>query len=170
MTFQELAEKRYSCRAFTDQPVDRTLLDKLVETAMVAPTAVNRQPVQVFLMESEQAKETIRAVTKFTFGAEHFLVVGARNEEAWVRGYDGRNFADVDAAIVATHIMMEISDLGLSTTWVGHFDAPRLKELCPEMQDLDLIAIFPIGYAAEDAEPSPRHFQRKAKEELLTVL
>lgn len=170
MTFQELAKQRYSCRKFSDRKVEQELLDKIVEVAIAAPTAVDRQPVQVFLMESDQAKEAICSVTRFSFGAEHFLVVGAKQEEAWVRKYDGRNFADVDASIVATHIMMEIADLGLGTTWVGHFDAPRLQELCPQLQGLDLIAIFPIGYPAEDDEPSPRHFERKTKEELFAVL
>lgn len=170
MTFQELTKQRYSCRKMSDRKVEPELLDKIVEAAIAAPTAVNHQPVQVFWMESDKAKEAIHAVTTFTFGAEHFLVVGAKPEEAWVRKYDGRNFADVDASIVATHIMMEVADLGLGTTWVGHFDAPRLKELCPQLQGLDLIAIFPIGYPAENDEPSPRHFERKTKEEMLSVL
>ena len=66
--------------------------------------------------------------------------------------------------------MMDIADLGLSTTWVGYFDAPLLKSLCPEMADYDLIAIFPIGYAAEDGTPSPRHTVRKPLEEVLECL
>ena len=76
----------------------------------------------------------------------------------------------MDAAIVATHIMLEIEDLGLATTWVGNFDAPHLQELYPEMQDYELIAVFPFGYAENDAEPSERHMERKSIEELVTVL
>ena len=76
----------------------------------------------------------------------------------------------MDAAIVATHMMLQTADLGLATTWVGHFDAPLLRQLCPEMKDYELIAIFPIGYAADDAEPSPRHTIRKTAEEMTAVL
>lgn len=171
MDFKELAEKRYSCRKFTDKKVDKTLIQKIIETANSAPTAVNKQPVMIFNMESEDAKAAVKKVTKYTFGADTFLVVGSKNDSGWVRPYDNRPFADVDGAIVATHIMMEIKDLGLDTTWVGFFDAPLLKELCPQMKDYDLIAIFPIGYAAaEGGEPSPRHTIRKSIEELVTVL
>lgn len=170
MNFSELAEKRYSCRKFSDQKVDGALLDKIVETAIKAPTAVNRQAYKIFRFDSEQAKEKLRSVTRFSFGADAFLAVGYKAQDAWVRKFDGMNFAAVDASIVATHIMMEICDLGLGTTWVGHFDAPRLKELCPEMEGYEMIAIFPIGYAAEDDVPSERHFERKAKEEILEVL
>lgn len=170
MKFQELAEKRYSCRKMSSRKVEKELIDRIVETGTKAPTAVNMQPVKIFRMESEAAKKAVRSATVYTFGADDFLIVGYRNEDGWVRGYDGRPFADVDAAIVATHIMLQIEDLGLSTTWVGHFDAPGLRQLCPEMQGYELIALFPIGYAAEDAKPAPRHFARKTPEEMTTVL
>ncbi len=170
MEFLELAKQRYSCRKFSDKKVEKELVDKIIEASIVAPTAVNKQPFKIWVMESEEAKENIRQVTKYTFGAETFLVVGYKEDEAWVRKYDNRNFADVDASIVATHIMMEIDDLGLATTWVGHFNAPKLKELCPQMEQYGLIAIFPIGYAAEDATPSPRHSERKGKAEIVEVL
>lgn len=170
MNFQELAEKRYSCRKFSNRTVEKELLDRIVAAAQKAPTAVNRQPFQIFRMESEEAKANICKVTKHTFGANAFFVIGYKQQDAWIREFDGRNFAAVDGAIVATHMMLETADLGLATTWVGHFDAPKLKEIYPEMQDYELIALFPVGYAAEDAEPSPRHFERKTVEEIQTIL
>lgn len=168
MTFQELAERRYSCRKFTNKKVADELVEQIIKAGIVAPTAVNKQPFKIFWMESDEAKEKIKKVTKFTFGADTFLLVVADAKEGWVRKYDESKFADVDAAIVATHMMLAIEDLGLATTWVGCFDAPLLKELCPELKDYDLIAIFPIGYAAEDGgEPSERHYQRKEWDELV---
>ncbi len=170
MNFKELAEKRYSCRKFSSRKVERELLEQIIDAGIKAPTAVNKQPYKLFLMDSKEAKQNLSKVTNYTFGADAFLVVGAREDAAWVRSFDQRNFADVDASIVATHIMMEIYDLGLATTWVGHFDAPLLKQMYPAMQNYDLIALFPIGYAADDEHPSPRHYERKAREDVLEVL
>ena len=170
MNFKELAAKRYSCRKISDKKVDPQLIDQIIEAGILAPTACNNQPYKIFLMDSDKAKETVKKVTSFTFGADVFLAVGYKKEEAWTRKFDGENFGAVDAAIVATHMMMEIEDLGLAATWVGYFDAPLLKELCPEMQDYEMIAIFPVGYAAEDAEISPKHTSRKSKEEALEIL
>lgn len=56
--------------------------------------------------------------------------------------------------------MLAIADLGLATTWIANFDASKLKELFSEMADYDLVAIFPVGYPAEDATPSPHHTER----------
>ena len=94
-------------------------------------------------------------------------MLGALPDEAWVRKYDGRNFADVDASIVGTHVMLAAHDLGLGTTWVGHFDAPAVKGEFPEMEPCDLVALFPLGYPAEDAEPAPMHFKRRPADELV---
>ncbi len=170
MKFYELAQERYSCRKMSDRKVEKELLDKIIDTAIAAPTAVNFQPYKLFLMDSKEAKQNIQKVSSYTFGADTFLVLGAKEKDGWVRSFDKHNFAEVDASIVATHIMMEIADLGLATTWVGHFDAPSLKKMYPIMSDYELIALFPIGYAAEDAAPSPRHTERKSREEVLEVL
>ena len=170
MEFKELAKNRYSSRDLSGGKPEKEKLDNIIETAIIAPTAVNKQPFKIFVMESERAKEVIHEVTKFTFGAETFLVVAADPDQGWVRKYDGKKFADVDASIVATHIMLEIEDQGLNTTWVGHFNAPLLKENFPEMKDYELIAIFPIGYKGPEGEASERHEQRKTREELVEVL
>ncbi len=170
MDFNAVITHRYSCRSLSDRPVEQEKLDAILEAAKCAPTAVNRQPFMVFVMESDAAKDAIHQVTKHIFGANTFLVVGAKAEGAWVREFDNQNFADVDASIVATHMMLEIENQGLATTWVGHFDAPKLKALCPQMADYNLIAIFPVGYAADDAAPGHRHAERKATEEIVTAL
>lgn len=170
MEFKKLIENRYSCRKFSEKKVDLKLLEEIIEAGNKAPTAVNYQPFKIFLMNSEKAKENIRKATSYTFGADTFILVGSKEQNGWVRSFDKQNFADIDASIVATHIMLKIYEMGLATTWVGYFDVSFLKNTYPEMKDYNLIALFPIGYEAEDSKPSSRHYQRKDKEEILEIL
>ena len=170
MTFNDLARKRYSCRKLAAKPVEQEKLDAIIEAGILAPTAVNKQPFRIWVAKSPDAVKAIHEVTPYTFGAEVFLIVGAKREEAWVRPADNVNFADVDATIVATHMMLAIEDQGLATTWVGYFDAPKLQELIPELAGFDLVAIFPVGYADSSASPSPMHAKRKSTEELVKCL
>lgn len=172
MNFNELSSQRYSCRKFSDRPVGEETIKEILRAACLAPTAVNKQPFHLWVLSSEDALQKAGQTTRFTFGAKVIIVVGSKAGEAWVRRYDGKNFAEVDAAIVATHIMMQVADLGLATTWVGSFDAPKMRVLFPEMEGYELNALFPIGYAAEEpaGEPSAHHSQRKTPEELVTVL
>lgn len=167
MEFLELAKQRYSCRNLTDRAVEPEKVEKILEAAIAAPTACNKQPFKIWVIDKDEDIEKVKLATRFTFGAKLFFVVGAKQEDGWVRKYDGREFASVDASIVATHMMMEIEALGLGTTWVGHFNNSELANQFQTMQGYDLIAIFPVGYPEEDAKPIDMHFQRKNKDELV---
>ncbi|MEY8436716.1 nitroreductase family protein [Atopobiaceae bacterium 24-176] len=166
MDFLDLALTRYSCREFSSAPVEPEKLAAVVEAGRVAPTAVNKQPFRIWRLSSERARAALAEVTRFTFGAPEFLLVGGAPGEAWTRRFDNANFDCVDASIVATHMMLAASDIGLGSCWVACFDAPRLQELLPETAGYDLVALFPVGYPAPGALPSEGHGRRKPTEEV----
>ena len=170
MNFLELVKARYSCRKLSDKPVEQEKIDQIIEAAIAAPTAKNFQPYKIWLIKSDEAMNKLKQATNFTFGAKNVLIVGGKKDEAFTRPVDGKNFAEIDATIVATHLLLAIQAAGLATTWIGMVDEPKLKELFTEMKDFDIVALFPIGYAAEDAKPSPRHSERRAKSETLIEL
>ena len=89
------------------------------------------------------------------------LIVCRRKDEAWVRPCDGDNSGVVDASIVGTHIMPAAHGLGLGTTWVGHFDPPVLRRAFNLPDDMEPVAIFPLGYPAADAKPPHLHGKRR---------
>ncbi len=170
MSFLDLTKKRYSCRKFSDKKVEPELIEKIIDAGITAPTAKNAQPYKIWVFESEESVKNIEKITKYTFGAKVFLLVGYKEEGAYIRHYDDYNYAPVDASIVSTQMMLAITDVGLASTWVGYFDAPKLKEIYPQMMDYELITIFPLGYEADDAEPSPRHFERNSKKDMVERL
>ena len=172
MSFLELARERFSCRKFSGKPVEDEKIAAIIEAGILAPTAKNVQPVKIWVMKSDEALAKIRSCTPFKWmeNASVVFAVGATTEGAFVRPSDKRNFGDVDASIVATHMMMEVQDLGLGTTWVGFFDTEKLHELFPETKDWDMVALFPVGYPAEDSLPSDRHELRKSTDEMVKFL
>ena len=170
MNFSDLTQKRFSCRKFKEETVEQEKIDKIINAGLLAPTAVNKQPFKIFEITSPQNIEKLRKATPFTFGANLFLIVGADLSNAYTRNFDGKNFAEIDATIVSTHIMLEIQDLGLGTTWVGHFDPNILKSEFPLMKNYEIVAIFPVGYPADDVEASPMHYISKGKEDILEVI
>ena len=169
MRFLELAKKRYSCRSFKEKEVEKEKIEKIIEAGLVAPTAKNSQPLKIWVVNGEAIKK-FREASEIRFETPIYFVVGAKEEEAFVRASDGKNFAEVDASIVATHMMLEIEELDLATVWVGSFNVPNLKKAFPEMEGYELIAVFPVGYASEEASPSPRHLEYKAIDEFVEYL
>ena len=170
MEFNELIRERFSCRALSDREIPHESMNRIFEAARLAPTAVNKQPFKIWAIESPDARAKLAETTSYTFGAGVFLVIGSKEDEAWVRPDDDLNFADVDAAIVATHIMLAIHNEGLRATWVGKFNTPKLKELFPVMKGYNLIALFPVGYPTEKGVPSPRHKERKSAVDIVQIL
>ena len=168
--FLELAKARYSCRKLTDKAIEPEKIDRILQATIAAPTAKNIQPYKIWKLSSTDAIDKLKQTTNFTFGANLALVVGVKYDEAFTRPFDKVNFAQIDGAIVATHIMLAVQAEGLGTTWVGYFDAPKMQELFPEMNDYELIAVFPIGYPADDAKPSNRHEDRRQISDAVTEL
>ena len=161
--FLQLANDRYSVRKFADKAVEQEKIDNIVEAGVKAPTACNLQPFKIWVVKSAEAKNVINKSNPFPFvhQAPVLIVVGSNPKEGWVRQFDNKSFADVDASIVATHIMLAIHDLGLGTTWIGHFDEKIIKAEFEEMRDYNLIAIFPVGYIADDCVPAKGHSEFK---------
>ena len=165
-SFLDMARDRWSCRSFSTEPVPRDAIERLLAAAAAAPTGCNYQPFHLWAITGDEGVATVRANSRCHFGAPAFIVVGTRPDEAWTRPYDGFNVGVVDGSIVATHIMLEAWELGLGTCWVAHFDAPSFKQAFPQMEPYELIALFPIGYPADDAAPLPLHNTRKGIDEL----
>jgi nitroreductase len=128
------------------------------------------QSFHVWAVRSPERLADIRECTRFHFDAPCVLIYGYRPEGAWTRKYDGKNIGEIDVTIAATHGLLEITELGLGSCWVGYFDPAEVKKRFPETEGYEISALFPMGYPADDAEPSERHTVRKSEEELLTKL
>lgn len=168
MEFNDVLNRRYSCRAFAAQRVEQEKVERILEAGRIAPTAVNKQPVHIWAVSRSETLEAIKGVTRSNYGAPLLLVVGCRPADAWVRRYDGKNGAEVDAAIVATYLMLAAENEGLSTLWVGSFDPALLRDILPGTEGYELVAMINVGYPAPDSLPSAMHGERKAVEELVT--
>ena len=169
MNFLTLAEQRFSCRKFSDKQVEEEKISDIIKAGLLAPTGMNKQPFKIFEIKSDK-EDKLKKATPFTFGAQVFLAVGADKRLSYTRHFDNKNFAEIDTTIVATHMMLEVHNLGLGTTWGGHFDEKILKSEFPQMEEYSIVGIFPIGYPASDVPVSPTHSQSKTKEEILEIL
>ena len=170
MEFNTVLQRRYSCRAFSPNPVEQEKVDRILEAGRIAPTAVNKQPVHVWAVSASETLEAIKGVTRSNYGAPLLLVVGCRPGNAWVRRYDGKNGAEVDASIVATYLMLAAENEGLATLWVGSFDPALLKKILPGVDDYELVAMINVGYPADSSTPSAMHGSRIPVEEFVTKI
>lgn len=165
MDFMSLVKERYSVRTFSDKTVEQEKIDLILEAGRLAPTAANRQPQRIFVLDSPDDLEALKACTPFHFNAPVALLVCYDDTVSWKRtSYDGAEMGMVDASIVTTHMMLEVTNLGLGSTWVGHFDPDKTKEAFSLPEHIIPVALLPIGYPDEKSDPHPNHFKRFDKE------
>lgn len=88
MTFMDLAKARYSVRKFSDKPVEKEKLDAILEAGRIAPTGHNYQPYRVYVLQSPEALEKIRGLTRCAFNAPVVLMVTVRKDEEWVNPFE----------------------------------------------------------------------------------
>jgi len=160
MAFLDLARQRYSVREFSGRPVEAEKLALVLEAGRLAPTAKNLQPQHILALQGEQTALAAEA-SPCTYGAPVVLVVCYDREIAAQIPLNQVNFGYVDAACIITHMMLQATELGLGTCWVGMFNERVLKDALALPERYVPAALLPIGYPAETAAPSERHDLRK---------
>ncbi len=157
MNFLELATKRISVRGYHSTPVDEAALAQVLEAARVAPSAANRQPWHILVIRDKAARLALgQAYTRDWFQqAPLILAVCVEPAKAWQR-LDGKNFADVDGAILMDHLTLCAADLGLGTCWVVAFEAARVKAALHLPEGIEPLALTPLGYPADAGRPKTR--------------
>ena len=171
MDFLELAKKRFSVRNYTDQQIEQEKLDKILEAARIAPTAANNQPQRIYVLQSEEAIAKIRGITRCAFNAPTVLLVGYDADEDWKNALeDGVHSGEEDASIVATHMMLEAWNLGIGSCWVNVFPNTDTAKAFGLPESVKLVLVMPMGYAAENAKPAPKHANKKETRDFVQVL
>jgi len=164
MEFSRLIRERYSARAYLDKPVEEEKLRRVLEAAVLAPTAANWQAFRLIIISTAGRKEQLKKIYSRDWFTQppYVICVCSLRSESWTRK-DGKNYGEVDAAIVMDHLILAAANEGLGTCWVGAFDPQAAREILDLSDDGEPVAFTPLGYAAD--EPGAK--KRKRLEDLV---
>lgn len=171
MTFTQLAQARYSVRAFSERPIAPEKLTAVLQAAQLAPTAKNLQPFHIYVVSSRAGMEKMRTLTRCHYNAPVVLIFTKDTRQEWHHP----QVADVtsgveDVSIAATHVMLAAAEQGLGTCWLNLFVPQEVSRAYQLPAHEVPVLLMPIGYAAADAAPAPFHTARKTLKELVTYL
>ena len=93
-------------------------------------------------------------------------ILMAANAAPTAHNNQPQEIGEIDASIVATHMMLEAADLDIGSAWIMYFipEAVRVEFELPD--NVEPVAILIMGYT--DGEPSREHTQRRSLEEYVT--
>lgn len=167
MDFLELSRMRYSVLEYEHRPVEQEKINKIMEAGLSAPTACNYQPQRVLIIDDDESRQKLNHVVQNKCSAPVAFLICYNKHECWIRPADGKPSGDIDASIVATHMMMEATDLGLGSIWVMNWDPKRMKSEFALGDEIEPTALLIVGYKSEKAAPRQGHLVRKREEEIL---
>lgn len=158
-SFIDLARQRVSIRSYTPDPVPDALLHEILEAGQLAPTACNLQPFQFVVVRE---RSTLAALAKAYSGdwfkeAPTVIAVCSLPDKAWTRSrFDQRNYADVDAAIAADHMILAAADRGLGSCWVAAFEPSGVRSALNLPRNVEPLVLITLGFPNEEGRPKTR--------------
>lgn len=175
MDFIQIANARQSCRSYDEsRAVEPEKIERMLESARLAPSACNGQPYHFTVCTGELAREVAAAtrgpaLNKFASQAPVMIVI---SEEPYVASagagakVKNNDYRSIDIGIACAYLTAEASAQGLGTCILGWFDDAKLRELCGLKYPARLVVT--VGYAKE-GDPL-RTKKRKPMDELVTYL
>ncbi|MCL2192100.1 MAG: nitroreductase family protein [Treponema sp.] len=161
----ELIENRRSIRKFkADRPVTREQLDKLLEAAMLAPSACNTRPWEFIAITKRETLDEIARLHPYakmcaTATAAIVMVAIPQTEPL------PSDFYPQDCGAATQNILLEAVSLGLGTCWCGV--CPKEERMAEIRGLFDIcepkIPFCVIAIGAPDEAPDRRGVFDKAK-------
>jgi nitroreductase len=152
----EAIEARRSIRKYEPRKIPSEVLNQLLDSARLAPSANNRQGWDIVVVTDAELLGrlvTVAGDQRFVGECSAFLV-GVVQRGAFLAG--------VDVTIALDHLSLRAVELGLGTCWIGDFEAEPLKEALGIPPDREVPICMTLGYPAHS--PSARN--RKGLSEL----
>jgi len=165
MEFEKVIRERTAIRKFKSDPIKKEELDSILEAGRIAPTAKNIQPQKIYVVQSGEGIEKIDKVTPCRYNAPTVLVVCGDKEKAFQK--EDFSTYEMDACIVATHMMLEATNIGVGSIWIELFDGEKLKQEFNMDNSIEPICLIPLGYVADNYTGNPMHNVRKNIEEIV---
>jgi nitroreductase len=168
MEFDSVIKKRKSVRSFKDKKVNWRDILEAIDSAVQGPYAGNFNNLHFLIVEDESK---IKDIAKFSdqlwINEAPALIVVCSDDTNLenLYGERGRVYSRQQAGATIHTILLKLTDLGLSSCWVGAYADELIKQKLKIPQHIQIEAILPVGY--ENKRPGS---DKKNKKELEAVL
>lgn len=151
---------RRSIRRYEERPVEPEKLTELARLAMAAPSAMNRCPWEIVLVDDPGELAALRAILPFGKFAAPAAVIVCGNMKRGIPAA-GREFWVQDCAAAMENLLLGATALGLGSVWLGVWPlrsvAEKLSAHFGIPPSVIPLGVAYIGYPAEEKEPRTQY-------------
>jgi len=143
MDVKTAIQTRKSIRKYENRPIPKGVLEDLLESARIAPSADNAQGWYMIAITDRATLRRLVAVSgNQRFVGECSLYLVGVTEP-------GVYYSAIDMTIALDHVSLRAVELGLGTCWIGDFESGKVKELLGIPAERDVPICMSVGYPAE---------------------
>lgn len=154
--FRELVQVRRSVRDYRPDPVPYRVLNEAVRMAQFSPSACNRQPCRVYLVNDEEKKRQLLSYQNGNRGfghlAPHIAIVTA-DEQCFFDASE-RHEPYIDGGLFSMSFILALSAQGVGSCCLNWCVPPAKDKAVHRLFDLPesqrIVMLIAIGYASED--------------------
>ena len=149
MDIDKLVDARCSVRRFHKKKPDYRDIIEAIDAGRKAPLAGNISCVKFILIDDPEIIADLAQASQQKFVAEvHYVVAVCSDKTDIIRSYyeRGERYAKQQAGAAIENFLLKLTDLKLGTCWVGAFIDEQVKRAIRVPANVDVEAIFPIGY------------------------
>jgi nitroreductase len=167
MSVLDIIRKRRSVRKYKGDPIPEDVFLRVMEAARLAPSGKNNQPWKFIIVHDEEMRNKLAAASRnqtFMAKAPITIVACGYPERSYLKQGNYMKSWSIDVACAIDHLMLQATEEGLGTCWIGAFEEKDVKALLGIPEDVRVLALTPLGYP--DEEPPSRG--RMPLEEILS--
>lgn len=175
MTYEDffgLLQARRSIRSFTDQSLEKQTLEKILASAILAPSIENTQPWHFHVLENAELKKKMMGCScygHFTAGGATFIVVSCdKSAKGTMKGtmWNPKEM-EYSCAIVMHDIMLAATTLGIGSCWISLHHGPA-HDLLKLPDHNVIIGGVMLGYTSDVGKQQSAERKRRALPESVT--
>ncbi len=161
MDLMEAIKGRRSIRKYKADPVAEETLQKVLEAVKWAPSWANTQCWEVIVVKDPKVKSELAtalskgnpAFSSMTDAPIVLVLCGKRGISGFYKGQAATVKGDwlmFDTGIAMQSLCLTAHSLGLGTVVVGLFDHKKVEEILGVPQNVEVVAMTPLGYPASE--------------------
>ncbi len=142
---------RRSIRRYSDQPVEKEKVNKILRADMYAPSAVNKQPWHFIVFNKKETKQKIMDIHKnssMLAGSQMAILICYDEGLQHDKGY-----GVIDCSAATENMLLAAHALGLGACWVGIYPRDNRIEALTKIfnlpQHIVPFAVIALGFPLE---------------------
>jgi nitroreductase len=157
----DLIVSRQSDRKYSDKPVEREKLERIIEAGRMAPSACNAQPWKFIVVDdpdllrrvAEAASAKLLGMNSFV-GQAPLMIVVIREQPNFSSKVGGtiknKDYSLIDIGIASENICLQAKAEGLGSCMIGWFDEKLLRKILSIPKSKRVELIITLGYSLSE--------------------